>query len=66
MSSAGKSLQHFIPELTGFLMVQKMTPHVSISTHLTCTQVQCGVLLIFPPFFPIMCLEGTIALGFFA
>ena len=43
MSSAGKSLQHFIPEVTGFLMVQKMTPHISISTHLTCTQVQGSV-----------------------
>lgn len=30
MSSAGKSMRHFTPELTAFLMAQKMTPHISI------------------------------------
>lgn len=61
MSSAGKSLQHFIPEVTGFLMVQKMTTRISIPAHLTCTQVQGSVAssLAFL-LFSLMSLEGTV------
>ena len=70
MSSAGKSLQHFIPEVTGFLMVQKMTTYISIPAHLTCTQVQGSVassltfLLFFPNEFGRNCCFGFLCLRF--